>query len=190
MSADGAPGRASLLLLAAIGLWAGLPPAVAQGGAAGPAGWHVIRVELPLPGGGGTASVVPGCMLTISDRAAGPSNPTRWSIRYRRGELVVIENSISVGDATIPELSLAIDGREFGRFPIRERHSSPEHTPSVVTYVSAVAPVTDETVRAEAVAALRVGSRIRIERRGRAFDAVLDGAAAAAFEACRRAVDG
>lgn len=206
MSADGPPGRANILLHAATHLawtagralplaavlacaWAGLRPAVAEGDAVWPAGWEVIRVDLPPSGGSGTVAVVPACMLTTSDHAARPSNPTRWALRYRKDELVVIENSMSVGDATIPGLALGVDGRGFGTFPIRERVSTPEHTPSVVKYVSAIAPVPDAAVRESIVAALRAGSLIQIERRGRAFEAVLDGRSAAAFESCRRALD-
>lgn len=170
--------------------WRPVVLAFALAGVAGaapwPGEWQVMRVEMGLPPGSPGAAA---CMLTTSDHVARPFDPTRWALRYRRGELVVIENSMGVGDATIPTLALAIDGRGFGVFAIRERVAAPEHTPSVVKYVSAIAAVPDETVREAVVAALRAGSVVRIERRGRAFEKVLDEAAAAAFATCRRELE-
>lgn len=146
--------------------------------AAAPAvGWQTLRVQ---------SGKGPVCMLTHSDRVATPSNPTNWSFRTGPAELAIIENSIGIGDATIPGFTLIIDGQNLGTHAITELHYGPKDTPSVVKYVSAIAPVTDPATRQRILAALHPGSTIRLERRGTTFAAPLDETAATSFEACQR----
>lgn len=146
-----------------------------------PAGgaWRVLLVETKPSTGAELA-----CLLVARDHAATPSNPMSWALRHSRRDLRIIENSIEAGDATIPGFTLTIGGQALGTYAITER-LHPEHAPSVVSYVSAIAPVTGLAARERIVAALRTGSTIRIERRGRAFEERLDESAASSFEACR-----
>ena len=141
---------------------------------------RVLLVKMQPSPGAGLA-----CLLVTRDRAATPSNPMSWALRYSRHELLIIENSMGAGDATILGFALAINGKALGTYAIAER-LQPEHGPSVVSYVSAIAPVTDPVARERIVAALRTGGTIRIERRGQAIEEVLDESVASSFEACRR----
>lgn len=143
--------------------------------------WRVLLVQMQPAATAGLA-----CLLVTGGQATRPSNPMSWALRYSKRGLVIIESSTEVGDATIPDFTLAIDGQTQGTFAITDRLQTPDHVPSVVTYVSAVAPVTDVALGEYIVVALRPGSAIRIERRGRAIEEVLDANDASSFEACRR----